>query len=72
MLPGSFCRKRWRKHGTKATILVAQRISAVMHCDHILVIDEGEIIGAGTHEELLDTCEIYREIADSQLGGAFE
>ncbi|MBE6659316.1 MAG: ABC transporter ATP-binding protein [Ruminococcaceae bacterium] len=57
---------------TKATILVAQRISAVMHCDHILVIDEGEIIGAGTHEELLDTCEIYREIADSQLGGAFE
>lgn len=57
---------------THATILVAQRISAVMHCDEILVIDEGEIIGAGTHEELLDTCEIYREIADSQLGGVVE
>ncbi len=57
---------------TKATILVAQRISAVMHCDHILVIDEGELVAAGTHEELLDSCEIYREIADSQLGGAFE
>ena len=57
---------------TKATILVAQRISAVMHCDAILVIDEGEIIGAGTHEELLEQNPIYREIADSQLGGAFE
>ncbi len=57
---------------TKATVLVAQRISAVMHCDNILVIDEGEIVAAGTHEELLDTCDIYREIADSQLGGAIE
>lgn len=67
-------RRALREHcnDTKATVLVAQRISAVMHCDHILVIDEGEIIGAGTHEELLDTCDIYREIADSQLGGAFE
>lgn len=57
---------------TRATILVAQRISAVMHCDRILVIDEGEIIGAGTHEQLLESCEIYREIADSQLGGVVE
>ena len=57
---------------TRATILVAQRISAVMHCDQIVVIDEGKIIDAGTHEALLDSCEIYREIADSQLGGAFE
>ena len=67
-------RRALREHctDTRATILVAQRISAVMHCDHILVIDEGEIVAAGTHEELLDCCEIYREIADSQLGGAFE
>jgi len=67
-------RRALREHctDTRATILVAQRISAVMHCDHILVIDEGEIIGSGTHEELLDSCDIYREIADSQLGGAFE
>ena len=57
---------------TRATILVAQRISAVMHCDAVLVVDEGEIIGAGTHEELLSQCPIYREIADSQLGGVFE
>lgn len=52
-------------------ILVAQRISSVMHSDLILVLDEGEIIGAGTHEQLLETCEIYREISDSQMGGAF-
>ncbi len=57
---------------TKATVLIAQRISAVMHCDSILVLEEGEIVAAGTHEELLDTCDIYREIADSQLGGAIE
>lgn len=57
---------------TKATILVAQRISAVMHCDEILVLDNGSIIGAGTHEELLDSCDVYREIAQSQLGGVVE
>lgn len=65
-------RRALREHcpETKATFIIAQRISAVMHCDRILVIDEGEIIGAGNHEELLDSCPIYREIADSQLGGA--
>ncbi len=65
-------RRALREHcpETKATFLVAQRISAVMYCDQILVLDEGCIIGAGTHEELLDHCPVYREIADSQLGGA--
>ena len=65
-------RRALREHcpETKATILIAQRISAVMHADRILVLDEGRIIGAGTHEELLDTCPVYREISDSQLGGA--
>ncbi len=65
-------RRALRLHcpSTHATILVAQRISAVMHSDSILVIDEGRIVGAGTHEALLDACPIYREIADSQLGGA--
>ena len=53
------------------TVIVAQRISSVMNSDLILVLDEGEIIGAGTHRELLDSCEVYREISESQMGGAF-
>lgn len=52
-------------------IVVAQRISSVMNSDLILVLDEGEIIGAGTHAELLEQCEVYREISESQMGGAF-
>ncbi|MBQ9086582.1 MAG: ABC transporter ATP-binding protein [Clostridia bacterium] len=52
------------------TVVVAQRVSSVMNSDLILVLDEGRIIGAGTHEELLATCEVYREISDSQIGGA--
>lgn len=52
-------------------INVAQRVSAVKNCDLFLVLDEGRIIGSGTHEELLEACIEYREISDSQLGGAF-
>ena len=52
------------------TIVVAQRVSSVMNCDKIIVLDEGRIIGQGGHEELLETCPIYREISDSQIGGA--
>ena len=52
-------------------ITVAQRVSSVKNCDLILVIDEGEIIGAGQHEYLLLTCSEYKEISDSQMGGAF-
>lgn len=52
-------------------ITVAQRVSSVKNCDLILVFDEGEIIGQGTHEQLLETCCEYREISDSQMGGAF-
>ena len=48
--------------------MIAQRISAVMDADQIIVLDQGEIIGIGTHEELLKTNEIYRSIAISQLG----
>lgn len=51
-------------------ITVAQRISAVKSCDLIIVLDEGKIIGAGTHDELLKSCIEYREISDSQMGGA--
>ena len=49
-------------------IMIAQRISAVMDADQIIVLDQGEISGIGTHEELLKTNEIFRSIAISQLG----
>ena len=52
-------------------ITVAQRVSSVKGCDLILVIEDGEIIGCGRHEELMATCAEYREISDSQMGGAF-
>jgi len=51
-----------------ATIfIVAQRISTIMHADQIIVLDKGAIVGKGTHAELLETCDIYKEIALSQL-----
>ncbi len=51
-----------------ATVLiVAQRISTILHADQILVLDEGRIVGRGTHEELLQSCEVYQQIARSQL-----
>ena len=49
-------------------IIVAQRISTVMNAQQILVLDAGQIVGKGTHEELLKSCDTYREIAESQLG----
>lgn len=52
-------------------ITVAQRVSSIKNCDLILVLDEGRIIGKGRHEELLNTCNTYKEISDSQMGGAF-
>ena len=51
------------------TLIIAQRISAIRHADLILVLEEGRIIGRGTHEELLESCGVYREIAESQMGG---
>jgi ABC-type multidrug transport system fused ATPase/permease subunit len=54
-----------------ATVLiVAQRVSTIMHADRIIVLDEGRIEGIGTHDELMKTCDPYREIVDSQLGAA--
>ena len=51
-----------------ATVLiVAQRVSTIMHADQIVVLDEGRVAGIGTHKHLLETCETYREIAHSQL-----
>ena len=52
-------------------ITVAQRVSSVKNCDHIIVIDNGTVIGQGKHEYLLQNCDEYREISESQMGGAF-
>ena len=56
----------------KSRIVATQRISTAMSADRIYVLDNGRIIGVGTHRELLSSCPIYREIADSQLGGRKE
>ena len=52
-------------------VTVAQRVSSVKNCDLILVLERGEIIGVGNHEYLLENCTEYKEISDSQMGGAF-
>lgn len=57
--------------GDTTVIIVAQRISSVMNSDLIIVLDEGRINGIGTHDELLKSCSIYKEISESQMGGAF-
>lgn len=53
------------------TIVIAQRVSSILHADHILVLEEGKEIGYGTHEELMESCALYREISESQMGGDF-
>ena len=61
-------RKMLKKETKDSTIfIVAQRINTIMHADQIIVLDEGRIVGIGTHKELLKKCEIYKEIALSQL-----
>lgn len=57
------------RHGQATTLIVAQRVSAVMAADRILVMDGGRIVGAGTHDELRVTCPIYRSLCQLQLGG---
>lgn len=64
-------RKALNEKLTEATvIIVAQRISTILHADRIIVLDEGRIAGIGSHKELLRTCEAYQEIAKSQLSEA--
>ncbi|WP_300279318.1 ABC transporter ATP-binding protein [Peptacetobacter sp.] len=61
-------RKELKRKTSESTVLiVAQRISTILHAEQIIVLDEGKIIGKGTHEELLKTCEVYKQIALSQL-----
>ncbi|WP_288736914.1 ABC transporter ATP-binding protein [uncultured Enorma sp.] len=56
-----------RRAGDAAVIIVAQRIATIMHAEQIIVLDDGRVVGKGTHEELLRTCPEYLEIAKSQL-----
>ena len=56
---------REAKDSTK--LIVAQRIGTIMNADRIVVLDDGKVVGQGTHKELLDNCEVYRQIAESQL-----
>lgn len=61
-------RKELKEHTADSTvILVAQRISTILHAEQIIVLDEGKVAGIGTHRELLNNCEVYRQIALSQL-----
>ena len=55
-------------HEDTTTIIVAQRISSIMSLDDIIVLDEGNIIGHGTHEELMQSCKMYQEIYQTQMG----
>ena len=52
-----------------AVLIIAQHISTILHADQILVLNDGKIVGKGRHEELLQTCEIYRDIVNSQMKG---
>ena len=61
-------RKALKEHTKDATtIIVAQRISTILNADKIIVLDDGHMAGIGTHEELMKNCEVYRQIAMSQL-----
>ena len=55
--------------GHRTVVIIAQRISTIMNADRILVMNKGKVVGFGSHEQLLENCEIYREIYSSQMGG---
>ena len=64
----SVLRKELKKYTKNATnLIVAQRIGTIMNADKIVVLDKGECVGIGTHKELLNSCDVYKEIALSQL-----
>jgi len=58
----------WKRMPHVTKIVVAQRVSTITDADRIVVLDDGRVVGLGTHEELLQTCPTYREIVNSQLG----
>ncbi len=55
------------EYGGVTSVIIAQRVSSILHADHILVLEEGKELGYGTHEELMETCPAYREIAHIQM-----
>lgn len=55
------------EYGGVTSVIIAQRVSSILHADHILVLDEGRVIGYGSHEELLNSCAVYKEIAEIQM-----
>ena len=57
--------KEYTKDAT--TLIVAQRISTILHADKIVVLEQGKVVGIGTHKELMKSCEVYQEMAMSQL-----
>ena len=61
--------RHWIKEKTaeSTVMIVAQRISTILHADQIIVLEDGQIVGKGTHKELLKNCEAYYQIASSQL-----
>ncbi len=62
-----------REHyGNLTSIIVAQRISSIYRADKIIVLEDGEMIGYGKHKELMESCEVYREISESQMGGGID
>ncbi len=62
-----------RKNYSEATkVIIAQRVSSIAHAEHIMVLDKGRIVGYGSHDELVASCPIYREISESQIGGTVE
>ena len=64
----SVLRKELKKYTKDATsLIVAQRIGTIMNADKIIVLNDGEAVGIGTHKELLENCDVYRQIALSQL-----
>ena len=66
-------RKGIKEHLADTTlVIVAQRVSSIRNADHILVLEDGKAIGYGTHEELMQDCQIYREISYSQMGEGME
>ena len=55
-----------------AVLIIAQRINTILNADQIIVLDNGKVVGMGTHKELMESCTVYQEIAKSQLKGDVE
>lgn len=68
----SLLRQRIKENYDCTIIVVAQRISSIKHCDKIMLLEEGKVVGYGTHDELMRNSEIYNEIYQSQMGGGID